>query len=56
MLTRDSLKVSFEIEATNEALLGSVRGVSCEITVENAGQEIRQRTGNGTLRIDPRLE
>jgi hypothetical protein len=56
MLTRDSKEVSFEIEATNEALLGSVRGVSCEITVESAGQEIRQRTGNGTLRIDPRLE
>lgn len=56
MLTRDSKEVSFEIEATNEALLGSVRGVSCEITVESVGQEIRQRTGNGTLRIDPRLE
>ncbi len=55
-LTRDSKEIAFEIEATNEALLGSVRGVSCEITVKAAGQEIRQRTGNGTLRIDPLIE
>lgn len=52
-LTRDSKQIAFEIEATNEALLGSVRGIGCEITVRAAGQEIRQRTGNGTLRIDP---
>ena len=56
VLTRDSKSIAFEIEATNEALLGSVRGVSCEITVQAAGQEIRQRTGSGTLRIDPLIE
>lgn len=56
VLTRDSKEIAFEIEATNEALLGSVRGVSCEISVRAAGQEIRQRTGNGTLRIDPLIE
>ncbi len=56
VLTRDSKELAFELEATNEALLGSVRGISCEITVKVAGQEIRQRTGNGTLRIDPQIE
>ncbi len=55
-LTRDSKEIAFEIEATNEALLGSVRGIGCEITVKSGGQEIRQRTGNGTLRIDPLIE
>ncbi len=52
-LTRESREVVFELEATTEALLGSVRGIGCEVTVSATGQEIRQRTGNGTLRIDP---
>ena len=56
IVTRESKEIAFEVEATNEALLGSVRGISCEITVRAAGQEIRQRTGNGTLRIDPLIE
>lgn len=56
VLTRDSKEIAFEIEATNEALLESVRGIGCEITVKSGGQEIRQRTGNGTLRIDPLIE
>lgn len=55
ILTKDSKQIAFEIEATDEALLGSVRGVSCEVIVSAGGQEIRQRTGNGTLRIDPKL-
>lgn len=55
-LNRESKEIAFEIEASNEALLGSVRGISCEITVKAAGQEIRQRTGQGTLRIDPLIE
>ncbi len=56
VLTSDSREITFEIKATNEALLGSVRGINCEIIVRAAGQEIRQRTGNGTLRIDPGRE
>ena len=38
-----------------EALLGAVSGLECEILVRAEGQEIRQRSGKGTLRIDPRL-
>ena len=53
VLTKESKEIAFEIEATGEALLGSVRGMSCEVIVQSAGQEIRQRTGSGTLRIDP---
>lgn len=55
-INRDSKEIAFDIEATGEALLGSVRGVSCEVSVRAAGQEIRQRTGDGTLRIDPLRE
>lgn len=55
VLTRDSKDVAFEIVATDEALLGSVSGLSCEVIVQAGGQEIRQRSGSGTLRIDPKL-
>jgi hypothetical protein len=32
-----------------------VSGLECEVTLQAAGQEIRQRTGKGNLRIDPNL-
>ncbi|MCX7430212.1 MAG: serine protease [Planctomycetia bacterium] len=54
VITRESKDLAFEIEATDEALLGAVGGLSCELTVLMAGQEIHQRSGKGTLRIDPR--
>lgn len=56
ILTKDSQAIEFQIEATDEALLGSVRDITCEVRVQVAGQQIHQRTGNGTLRIDPLLE
>ena len=56
VLTHTSKEIAFNIQATDEALLGSVRGMSCEVIVQAGGQEIRQRTGSGTLRIDPRLK
>jgi hypothetical protein len=54
-ITTDSKQITFEVEATDDALLGSVPGLECELVVKTAGQEIRQRAGKGTLRIDPRL-
>ena len=54
-ITAASREVVFQLEASDEALLGSNTGVECEITVRAAGQEIRQRTGKGNLRIDPKL-
>lgn len=55
VVTRNSTEIAFEIEATDDALLGSVKGISCEVNLRAAGQQIRQRTGAGVLRIDPRL-
>lgn len=54
-ITKDAAQIAFEIEATDDALLGAVSGLECELVVNVAGQEIRQRAGKGTLRIDPRL-
>ncbi len=56
VLSKESKEITFRIEATDEALLGSVREVSCEVVVQARGQEIRQRTGHATLRIDPELK
>ena len=53
ILTSTSKAVAFELEATHEALLGRVTGLSCEVIVNSSGAQIVQRTGKGTLRIDP---
>jgi hypothetical protein len=45
----------FEVAASPEALLGQYKELTCEIIVRQAGQEIRQRTGKGILRVDPAL-
>ena len=55
VITKGSTEVAFDIEATDEALLGPVGGLTCELIVTTGGQEVRQRSGNGTLRIDPSL-
>jgi hypothetical protein len=54
-ITANAKEVVFHIEATDEALLGPVNNLECEVIVHAAGQEIRQRTGKGILRIDPKL-
>ncbi len=43
----------FEIAATDEALMGQYKELVCEIVVKQSGQEIRQRSGKGILRVDP---
>lgn len=45
----------FEIAASNEALMGQYKELTCEIVVKERGQEIRQRSGKGILRVDPAL-
>ncbi|MCE9603286.1 MAG: PPC domain-containing protein [Planctomycetia bacterium] len=46
----------FELRADNEALLGQYKEIGVELTFREEGQEIRQRTGVGVLRIDPALQ
>ena len=45
----------FEVAAGDDALLGQYKELTCEIIVRQNGQEIRQRTGKGVLRVDPPL-
>ncbi len=52
----DTEEVAFRVSASQEALMGNVTGISCEVILNVDGQEIRQRSGSGVLRIDPELE
>jgi hypothetical protein len=54
-ITKDSEKLEFEVTATDEALLGPNNGIECELVVRTDGQEIRQRAGSASLRVDPKL-
>ena len=55
-ITKNSDTVTFNLQATDEALLGQASGLICEVTLPVADQQIVQRTGKGTLRIDPALK
>lgn len=50
-----SNRLSFEISADADALLGQYKELSCELVFKVEGQEIRQRLGKGILRVDPAL-
>ena len=52
-MTKDSPTVTFQLRATDEALLGQASGLICEVNVPIGKQQIVQRTGKGTLRVDP---
>lgn len=55
MIDKDSSEVAVEIEATDDALLGLVSDLTCDVRFTINGEEISLRTGSGKLRIDPRL-
>jgi hypothetical protein len=46
-------EVVFEVQATNDALLGLYKELACEVIVVDKGQPIHQQTGSGILRVDP---
>jgi hypothetical protein len=48
-------KLVFDIAGTDDALLGQYTELVCEVVFHQAGQEIRQRSGKGILRVDPAL-
>jgi len=52
-INKDSTTVAFNLQATDEALLGQATGLICEVNVKVGEQTIVQRTGKGILRIDP---
>ena len=55
-IDKNSTEVAVELEARDEALLGLVNDLKCDVLFSVNGDEISLRTGSGRLRIDPRLE
>jgi hypothetical protein len=53
-VTAATREIAFDIEGTDDALVGLTKDITCEVTVTQAGQEVRQRSGRGFLRVDPR--
>lgn len=53
-INKNTQRLEFQITATDEALLGPNTGIECELVVRTGDQEIRQRAGNASLRIDPK--
>lgn len=52
-LAAQQAELAFEIEVAPDTLLGPYRELSCEVSLKEHGQEIKQRMGRGVLRIDP---
>ena len=44
--------VTFTLKAAADALMGQYRGIYCRVSVTEHGQEVRQATGYGILRVD----
>jgi hypothetical protein len=55
-IDKNSTEVAVELEARDEALLGLVNELKCDVRFTVNGEEISLRTGSGKIRIDPRLE
>jgi hypothetical protein len=55
-IDQNSKEVAVELEATDDALLGLVSELKCDVLFNVNGGETRLQTGSGRLRIDPRLE
>ncbi len=56
VIDRNSTEVELELAANDEALLGLVSDLQCDVRFTVADEEIHLRTGSGKVRIDPRLE
>ncbi len=55
-IDQTSSEVLIELEARDEALLGMVNELACNVQFTVDGGDVRLRTGSGRLRIDPRRE
>jgi len=44
--------VAFRVKVTSDCLVGQYKDIFCGVAVTDGGQQIKQQTGNGTLRVD----
>ena len=43
----------FQVKVRKDCLVGQYKDIVCEVLVSDGGQQIRQQTGSGILRVDP---
>jgi hypothetical protein len=55
-IDKTSTEVAVELAATDDALVGMVNELKCDVQFTIDGENTQLRTGSGRLRIDPRLE
>jgi len=55
-IDKTATEVAVELAATDDALLGMVNELKCDVQFTINGEATQLRTGSGRLRIDPRLE
>ena len=51
-ITSQDKEVTFTLKASSDSLVGSYRGMTLDVTVDDDGQQVRQFTGYGSVRID----
>jgi|GEM_PF-642793 len=53
-ITHADTKATFHLQAQDDALLGMYEDIFCEALVPDQDQQIREESGSGILRIDPK--
>ena len=51
-VTSKDTEIVFHVKADTDALAGLYKGINCELEIKEAGQTVRQHTGNGIIRVD----
>ncbi|MBI3207783.1 MAG: PPC domain-containing protein [Candidatus Solibacter usitatus] len=46
-------EIVIPVEASEDALVGMYKDITCEVSIKDKGETIKQNTGSGQLRIDP---
>jgi len=44
--------VTFPLKIAPDTITGQYKEISCDVAINDGGQEIHQQTGNGVIRID----
>jgi hypothetical protein len=52
-ITNETKEIQLPLTASVDALVGTYPSITCEVSVNNEGREIKQIAGSGLVRVDP---
>jgi len=52
-ITSKDTEATFQVKASQDALAGLYKDLTCELAVMDGGQKVTQQSGSGVLRVDP---